>query len=884
MFILISLGIVLVAALIILIGAGIGVLRGLKKTIASFIAVVLSFVLALAGTLILCSPETGILSAIVGAVKGYIPLEDFADIVDAAGIENLVVYYASMFLSPLVFFVIFLVAFLILSIIAMIVVRFIARKKDFSKVTKRLGGLGLGFVCGVIVSMLVLMPVVGLLDIGAKVGETKKLDADLVGAEISGLLEDASDDVVLKALDIYCGWIYDGLSSANFKGEVVSLDEDVVAVVGVLTEIENLAADEEGFGQTQIDALNGIIDSIDESPMLRDTLASVLSEMAAKWLDGEEFLGVSKIDGGEMLNPVIDKILGVIAESDKDNISADMKTLTGILELFVEHKMFEHSGDYKEMLSILGGEGVISDLIKVTNANPRMSFISDEITKLSVRALSSTIGIPEDADERYDLLMNAIAESLNNTKNMSAAERLDRVEADVAEALADYGVEVEGQASRDIAKSILNDLGNAENVTGDDVSEFFLVYAIAEQNADVYSGEGADFELLSDEEEFSFKINPDGTISVNGRVLKNYNHENYVESEAYKLGKSDIDIGNASYLYSAETMKSSLVTIADILENVKSYGDCDDPDAAAEMICEMLIFASEKFDVEGGLTNAQLVKNMGELLDMMHGCELFGNQATADMVTAIFQSKDIREEIGLSYSEIGAFTDKLNDTARGDKGSYSSTTESISNALEVVDKINDENTSKEDRREVTEQLISNMTPENAELLSTMTTSSMMTKYGVTEDKADIVSDSVSNLFGNMADYAEKTGNKQGSEEYERESNAVNTLLKLVMNSTDSTESSLFAAKGTEGGKTGVSPEEYVELLATSEVVSETLLTTTAKNGDNPLGVTTTEEDEQMLSEALTAFYSDNKDNGDPDLVLKLEAIAIISNITPPEFN
>ena len=216
MFIFISTGVVLLAALIILIGAIIGVLSGLKRTIASFIATILSFVIALPSTLVLCSPQSGVLASVVAALKGYIPLDAISDIVDIVNVDELLVYYASMILSPFVFLAIFLVALVILSIIGMIIASLIARKKDFPKVLKRLGGLALGAVCGVLVSMLVLMPVVGLLDLGAKVGESKKLGSELVGDQISSLLEEASDDVVLDFLNIYCGWIYDGLSSTEY--------------------------------------------------------------------------------------------------------------------------------------------------------------------------------------------------------------------------------------------------------------------------------------------------------------------------------------------------------------------------------------------------------------------------------------------------------------------------------------------------------------------------------------------------------------------------------------------------------------------------------------------------------------------------------------------
>ena len=105
-----------------------------------------------------------------------------------------------------------------------------------------------------------------------------------------------------------------------------------------------------------------------------------------------------------------------------------------------------------------------------------------------------------------------------------------------------------------------------------------------------------------------------------------------------------------------------------------------------------------------------------------------------------------------------------------------------------------------------------------------------------------------------------------------------------MDSTDSEESYLFARDGSEG-KTGVSADEYVELLVTSEVVSTTLLTTVEKDSDDPFGIHAGTEDEEMLLTAIDNYYNENKTDGDnTELISKLEAIAIVTNITVPTFD
>ena len=99
--------------------------------------------------------------------------------------------------------------------------------------------------------------------------------------------------------------------------------------------------------------------------------------------------------------------------------------------------------------------------------------------------------------------------------------------------------------------------------------------------------------------ETTLVVNPDGTITVNGKVLQNYNANNYSESAAYKMGKGHEDFGDADSLYSAGSMKSSLVTMDDILSHITKYSDCADPDAEAVKISDILSTALDIFGSDG---------------------------------------------------------------------------------------------------------------------------------------------------------------------------------------------------------------------------------------------------------------------------------------------
>ena len=883
MFQYISLGLIAVTALIVLANLLMGVLRGLKKTIGSLVAIVASALLAFIVTIIICNPTSSVVASVMTAITDSLATGEIQDIFGIVEIGEALTYYLAMLMAPFVFMALYAILSVILTIVAAIVIKFIPPFKKPKPAVHRVGGLGVGLVCGLLVSLLVLMPVVGVLNIASEIGQSGAIPEDSED-ETTQIFDEIAADPVLKVYAVSAGWMFDYLASADFQGERVYLKKDIGVILTLVSNIESLSGDATEFGQDQIDALNRIIENLDQSALLKHTLSGVLSQLAGNWVAGESFLGMERIDAGELLNPVIDTILEVISTSNKDNIVADMTTLTEILSVFVKHDMLAFSEDYEAMLDTLGRDGVIAELISVANKNERMSVLSDTITQLSIRALASTIGIPKDATEKYNLLMDEIATTLNESSGMSRGEKLEYVKEHVADSLDKYGVEAEGDALDNIAASIINDLGSKGEVNGDDVSEFFTVYAIASEESDARAN-GNGLDRLGDASS-NVVVNEDGTISVNGKVLKNYNADNFTSSSAYKSGAQHDNFGDAATLYSAQSMKSSLVTLDDILAHVKKYSDCADPDAETEKISNILTSAMDIFGGEEDLDKADMLEHVGDLLDQMSATEIFGQEVTSDLLKAIFQSDNVKGELGLSNKEINDFADKLNSTANGETSSYKETTAAVSSTIQVVDKLNDKNTTKEERRESTEKLMENMTPENAELISTMTTPSMMEQYGAKGENAEIVSNSVTTLFTNMANFQSTTESSSGDEEYAKEADAVNTVLQLAMDGAESTSNSLFATEGDEG-RTGSTAEEYVDLLVGSSVVSETLLTTVYEDGndDNPFGVTPTENDKAELNTALTTYYENNSEGLSEEehelLIRKLNAVAIVSNIEVP---
>ena len=880
MFTYISLGLLAFTAFFVLVNVLRGLIRGIKKTIGTLVAIILSAIISAIVTAIICNPTSELLAMVVQLIRDALGEGEIQDIFAIEAINEAITHYISMIAAPFVFLALYIVLSLIVGIVVRIVLNFIPPFERPHALIHRLGGVGVGLVCGLLVSVLLLMPFVGIIDILVGVSQSELMSSDDMG-EIREIFDGAEDDAIFTAYSGASGWMFDSFASSDYHGQRVYLKNDIEVIISVIGSISSLAGQADDLADDQITALNAVVDNLDRSVLLKSMLAGVIADMATKWSSGEDFMGMEKIDAGELLNPVMNTIFKVLSTSDETNVVVDLRTLTGILEVFVKHDMLSDSENYDGMLEKLAGEGVIAELITVANHNERMSVLSDEITQLSIRALASAIGVPQTHDERYELLMSDIAEILNDSYGMSDSRRLDYVEEHVADALDEYGVEVGGQASHNIAESIIADLGDIPALDGSDVREFFVIYAVANGNADS-SASLAGYEALSDKEN-KLICNPDGTVSVGDLILENYTSSNYGDSMAYIMGKAHVDIDDAATLYSAEAMKSSLITFEDILANVKKYTDCADPDGEAQKIADILAAAVGIFDFSDGgkMDKTKVLSEMGQILDLMSETEIFGDKVTADLLMAIFQSKDIRGDLGLSISEANNFTQKMSETARGENSSYVSTAEVVSGTVDVIEKLNDSSTSKEERDDATKKLLADMSPENADLMGSMTTPSMMMNYGASESKADIVSSSVSTLFSNMADFQPDTDSAEGQARYDAEAQAVNTLLQLAMDSAESTANSLFD-HGDGEARTGNTAGEFVDLMVNSEVVGATLVTTVYEEGntENPYGVVPTEQDKAALNVELNNYYNENKNNGDDQLEMKLNAVAIISGMEP----
>ena len=850
-----------------------GIFRGLKNTVGSLIAIILSAVIAGIITMIIDKPNSALVASVMNWLMGALPDGGVREFLEVEAMGDAVTYYGVMLSAPFVFLILYSVISIIISIIIGIVIKYIPPFKKPGVLVDRLGGAGVGLVCTALVSLLVLFPIVGTLTVEGTLVERISAIEEEPSSDMEVLLDISTHNSVVNAMEsMGCEFVYNIFASADYEGEKVYLINEVDVLGDIVYDISLLGGDMAEHDETQKEALNNLIDAIDHSPIVKHALAGVLSEASSKWLAGEEFVGMSKFSAGDMIDPLVDELLVIISTTDDYTVSSDLHTLADILIIIMDSGVLEDI-DGQDMLTKLGEEGLIADLLVAVNANERTRPLADEITRISIRAMSTVIGVPANADERYDMLMDNVAKIISNYENLGEAEQTKAVAENLGEIFDDYGIKVSDEALDHVADGLIADLGDRNDLSGNDIKEFFAVYTIGTSEKTADSGING-FELLSDTDH-KVEFNADGTITVDGVVLENYTADNYRESGAFELALSGVDLGDVATLDSAKNMRSTLLTIEDILKSLGSYVECDDVVAESEKVAEILaevgkVLADMDLD---NINYTSLLGKMGGVFDMMSDSKVLNSASASNIMTSILQSDMVKNSIGLKKSELTGFADKLNEYAMSADGSYASATTAVSKTVDAITKTSDTTVAYEEKVQATEEMIVSIDQGNAEIITSIVTDSLVSDMGVEVSNAETVTASVQSLINNMADLNASAPDETVVKE---EAEAVTKILTLAMTGTN--EGPLFDTEE-EKGSVAESPDEFISTVVNSTVVMNTVRETVEgkETGSNPYGIGDfTEKEQENIENALQSYYQSN--GGGEDLAAKLGDLAIALNV------
>ena len=484
------------AVLILVVGAGvfIEVLRGFRRgfvwTAVSLAAVVLSALIA--------APLAVWLSDFPAKRFGDFLL-DLLPTLDALSgsfpsVIPLITAVADVLLSP----VLFVLFYLILRLIARITVSILFRKAlaplpddpgdpmyegenaPWHRRHSRLLGALTGGFCGLVASMILLSPVVGVLStadnlLGGANSHRIKWESMGFEEELVDSVKAISGDPAVSVLEAMgCGLIFDASACTRLNGNMaylrreadacMAVTDDIVVIVGILKSPGDITPE-------QRDSLTQLGERIEASEAVKMIAADTVNLISNTWLDGNTFMKIAKPEFGELVDPLMTGILQVCAESNASCVSRDIGTLLNIYLIAVDHGLLTDP-DYDELANSLGEGGVLNLIYDELMKNPCMAHLAGKLTDMSLRIMMSAIEWSDISEQKLEGLMTDLSDALNeiNIQSGSAEDRVEAMKEYTLQYAEKYGIKVPPALAEMASVALLDKLGDrGSSLTSEDL-------------------------------------------------------------------------------------------------------------------------------------------------------------------------------------------------------------------------------------------------------------------------------------------------------------------------------------------------------------------------------------------------------------------------------
>ena len=793
--------------------------------------------------------------------------------------------FASAFVVPILYVAVFAILCFISWIVHLIVTAILRKKlkaQNERAKHRTLWTVLLNVAQGLIVVFVVLAPfnVYSKLvePVMTAVNETGIAEENPEFAAIMGdYAKPVSDSVVLSVYDtLGGGLVCDAITDFRVNDKSVHLDDEVEAIVSFVCNIMSLSeTDIDDYTDKQAGVLNSIATSFEKSELLSTIMGEVVYYSTESWMADEDFVGIGRPNMGEMLDPMFVTLLEIL-HSDAKNIpalKADIQTTASLVGILAKYNAFANLDDTDAFVTKLGADGMVKELIATLGANQSMKVLIPEITNVGMRAIAKSLKLPANSEEVYNNFTSDIADALNETKHLEGEARVEALTDKVLAAFDTAGVPIEREILDAYSASLIADLGSAEEVTADDVSAFFTIYASTVASDSANSGteptsatvalnHGQEkkfnsqiYDLMTDEQlqksgaavlaSVSEKLSRlEGTDTEIGEAAKQILIDGYDEffdennGVMKRLSKIKLDkaidpstIQNTAGMKDQHSMKTNIVTMDQLVINVKAAAALLSPELVGqEADILSAVFANVVPMLGGGIeadSIDELVRSLGPILDQLQASATVGAESTANLLIAAIQSEPFRKKADMDVTTATQIAKKATESKEGEPVKYENTLNAMAGAVVIGNSISSGDLATEDD---IRKFIETLTPQTAAIMRDYLTPQRMLKYGIGADKADVSAELLENLFDYLAGDIEET-------KFDSEVKAVQQLLNIAIAAKNDTTGTnkLFG----EHGRLKMDAYHLIEIMVKSDSVcyalDETLVTENGTESD-PFGV------------------------------------------------
>ncbi|MBQ2735501.1 MAG: hypothetical protein IJF33_06680 [Clostridia bacterium] len=854
------------------------IFRGLAKSRLRGILALVSAVAAVVATVVvrstIVSPEF-VKETLTPFLEQQLANEELMEALQLSDTLNEIVLHVLVSLiSPLLclaFFWIFSALTWVVSLIVSLVCRDAMRA---SNARSRLGHVRAGvwgLVEGLVIVIMLMVPISAYLGILPPV--VKALDeTDALGDQ---------EEVVMEAVDEYVTPLQDNallntyellgggamnhlLLDFEINGNDIELTEEIGSVSAFAGHILKLSESNiESYGSTEAAVFIAIADSFDGSVLLPTIAGEFIYGATDAWLKDVAFLGMEKPTFGEEVGPIFDPfftaLLDVLHKDARDYMALqkDIRTVAEMVSVLSEYGVFANLSNTEDLMEILSSNGIIESLVTSLGNNESMKILIPEITQMGMRAIATTLGIPEDTAAVYGDFLDDVTVALQEVGSLPADQQAEALSGTLADAFNEAGIPIDTEIIDCYAVSMIEDLlvEDASTLTADDVQAFFAVYALNMSDngslkndskvthmaatgkldvSDLFAGtvyEGKTEEELKKSGAATLAKatvmlvaivveEGDDITALAAEVLTEAYSELLAEKpevmekiQAIVVTKpvSDTAVAATEGLKSAEAVITVKITMDDLLVDSAEAAEKINSDTLAQeaaAISSIFSAASEltKTDTEN-MDLTAVASTVGNILDSLNGTASVGSDKTANLFTAVMRSEVVREAADL---DMNTATQMAQKATTGDNLSYSQTMGAVSQSVTVFTKLSDPNAVLTDEELV--ELIRNINPQTAGMIEIYVTPERIVSYGVAQKYSGTSAQLIAEIFSYMAD-AEMT---EG--EYQKEAKALNQILNVAIAAKSHSEEKVIFG--------GILPSatETVDVFMSSKAVSHSLRT------------------------------------------------------------
>ena len=500
LFAYVGIGLWAVVAVLTLIGALKGRSRGFFRQLVRIITVVASvfisfFVTNYAYSYVNTWAASQTSSGIVSTLASYgLVLGDFGEIVamlDSDAVTHFLAIPVSLVLLPIVFVLSFMVISFLMGIVHKLICKIFGFAKWRNNGFTRFLGFLLGALQGFAVSVICLVPIVGLfstlstavkdMEIADPSSQSTADVKEIYNEYIKPLAEDTS--VVLLG-QLGGNMLYEKITTIDINGTSRNMADEVAGpalkIYGALGGLTDM--DWEVMTEKDKANLTALVDAAKESPYMAMLLADVLDAVGTAYKNGT--MG-TETDG--LVNESITAILGVFIGIDETSLVPTLEVIRDIFFMLSEERVLSTLSADPALLSDIfakkddEGNNLIERLTEKLNSNSRTAPLVSTFTKISITVMAEsfeTIEGVEIDEETYENVKDGINDILSIDKNdyKDEKEYVGAISESLNTTFADNGIVLEQPIVDEMAQYVADNYSEVDELSDEEANDIILSY------------------------------------------------------------------------------------------------------------------------------------------------------------------------------------------------------------------------------------------------------------------------------------------------------------------------------------------------------------------------------------------------------------------------